>query len=134
MDLGRPHEHEVDVIPPARTGRRRKFKPEEKRKMVEEASAPGQSISSVARRYGLSPSLLFRWRRLAEEGSMSSLDADEEVVPESEVKALRAQVRELQRLLGKKVQENEILQDAIRIAREKKLLLRPPSSKKDDIE
>ena len=132
MDLGRMHGEDVEVIPPAKPGRKRKFKADEKRKMVEEASAPGQSISSVARRYGLSPSLLFRWRRLAEMGSMSSLDADEEVVAESEVKTLRNQVRELQRLLGKKVQENEILQDALRLSREKKLLLRPPSSKKDD--
>ena len=53
-------------------------------------------------------------------------------MPESEVKALRNQVRELQRLLGKKVQENEILHDALRLTREKKLLLRPPSPKKDD--
>lgn len=130
MDLGQTDE--VEVIPPSKPGRRRRFTAEEKRKMVEEASAPGQSISAVARRYGLSPSLLFRWRRLAEAGTMSSLDADEDVVPESEAKALRQQVRELQRLLGKKTQENEILQDALRLAREKKLLLRPPLPKKDD--
>lgn len=92
--------------------------------MVEEASAPGQSISAVARRYGLSPSLLFRWRRLAEAGTMSSLDANEDVVPQSEAKALRGQIRDLQRLLGKKTQEAGILQDALRVARDKKLLCR----------
>jgi transposase len=87
MDLGQIDE--VEVIPPSKPDRRRRFTADEKRKMVEEVSAPGQSISAVARRYGLSPGLLFRWRRLAEAGTMSSLDADEEVVPESEAKALR---------------------------------------------
>ncbi len=97
---------------------------------MEETQAPGQSVSAVARRHGISPSLLFRWRRLAEAGTLSSLEADEAVVPESELKALRAQVRDLQRLLGKKTQENEILQDALRVVREKKLLSLPQSPKK----
>ncbi len=54
------------------------------------------------------------------------------MVPLSEVKELQAKVRELERLLGRKTMEVEILKDAIRIAREKKLLLRPPLPRKDD--
>ena len=63
---------------------------------------------------------------------MSSLGADEPVVPESEVKALKGRIRELERLLGRKTLENEILKDAIEVAREKKLLSRPPLPKRDD--
>src|SRR5690242_1805211 len=100
-------EPEVEVIAPARQGRLRRFTADEKRKIVEEATAPGQSVSAVSRRYGISPSMLFRWRRLAEEGTMSSLGADEGVVPESEVKALKMRVRELERLLGRKTMETE---------------------------
>lgn len=122
---------EVEVIAPARVGRRRRFTADEKRKIVEETTVPGQSVSAVSRRYGVSPSMLFRWRRLAEEGTMSSLGADESVVPESEMKALKARVRELERLLGRKTMENEILKDAIEVAREKKLLLRSPLPKPD---
>ena len=122
---------EVDVIPAAREGRRRRFSAEEKRKIVEETVAPGQSVSAVSRRYGISPSMLFRWRRLAEEGTMSSLGADESVVPESEVKTLKARVRELERLLGRKTMETEILKEALEVAREKKLLLRSPLPKPD---
>jgi transposase len=121
MDTKTP---DVEVIENPLVGRRRRFSAEEKRAFLEEAERPGNSISSVARRHGLSPSLLFRWRRLTEEGSMSSLGADESVVPESEVKQLKARVRELERLLGKKTMENEILKDAIEIAREKKLISR----------
>jgi transposase len=122
---------EVEVIEPARSGRRRRFTAEEKRKIVEETTVPGHSVSSVSRRYGVSPSQVFKWRRLVEEGTMSSLGADEAVVPESEVKVLKVRIRELERLLGRKTLENEILKDAIEIAREKKLLSRAPLLKKD---
>jgi transposase-like protein len=67
----------------------------------------------------MSPSLVFRWRRLRDEGSLASLDAGEAVVPQSEVKQLKAQIRELERLPGRKTMENEILRDAARIGREK---------------
>jgi transposase len=59
-----------------------------------------------------------------------AVEADDQVVPASEVKQLKAQIRELERLLGKKTMETEILRDAIRIAREKKLLLRMPLPRK----
>jgi transposase len=37
-----------------------------KARFVEETVHPGNSISPTTRRYTLSPSLLFRWRRLTE--------------------------------------------------------------------
>jgi transposase len=114
----------VEVLSPPRAGRKRRFTAEEKRRLVEEAALPGASVSAVARRYGVSPSLLFRWRRLNDEGGMQGLGAEEAVVPESEAKQLRAQVRELQRLLGKKTMETEILREALELSRSKKLFLR----------
>lgn len=106
--------------------RRRRFTAEEKRQFVEETLQPGANISLVARRHGLSPSLLFRWRKLAEEGSLSAVHADESVVPISQVQALEQQVHQLQRLLGKKTAECEILREAVEVGRAKKLLLRSP--------
>jgi len=61
-----------------------------------------------------------------------AVEADENVVPASEVKQLKVKVRELERLLGNKTMEAEILKEAIAIARENKLLLRMPWPKKDD--
>lgn len=112
--------------------RRRRWSPEEKRALVEEAEQPGMSISAVARKYGIHPNQVFRWRRLLQAGVLTAMRADEEVVPISEVKALKAKVRELERLLGKKTMEVEILKDAIEIAREKKLISRMPLLPKDD--
>jgi transposase len=106
--------------------RRRRFTAEEKRQFVEETLQPGTTISLVARRHGISPSLLFRWRKLAEEGSLTAVHADESVVPISQVQALEQQVQQLQRLLGKKTAECEILREAVEVGRAKKLLLRSP--------
>jgi transposase len=112
--------------------RRRRWSAQEKKALVEEAEQPGMSISAVARRYGIHPNQLFSWRKLIQAGAFTAVRAGEEVVPLSEAKELRAQVRELQRLLGKKTMEVEILRDAIRIALEKKLISRVPLLGKDD--
>jgi transposase len=53
-------------------------------------------------------------------------------VPASEYRALQQQVRELQRLLGKKTLETEILRDALELAHPKKRLLRSPLPARDD--
>jgi len=112
--------------------RRRRWSAEEKRAMVEEAEQPGMSISAVARKYDVHPNLLFTWRRLMREGALEAVRREERVVPISEVKVLKARIRELERTLGKKTMEVEILKEALEIAREKKLLLRQPLSEKDD--
>lgn len=112
--------------------RRRRWSREEKRTILEEAEQPGNSLSAVARKYGINPNQLFHWRKLMREGALVAVAADENVVPASEVKQLKVQIRELERLLGKKTMEAEILREAIRVAHEKKLLLRMPLPKKGD--
>jgi transposase len=104
--------------------RRRRFAAAEKQRMVQESYEPGMTVSLVARRHQVSPSLLFRWRKLAASGALSAVQADEPVVPASEVQALQHQVKELQRLLGKKTMENEILKEAVEFGRQKKWLVR----------
>ncbi len=42
---------------------RRRWSLEEKRAIVAEASPPGTNVSEVARRHGVSPSLVFRWMK-----------------------------------------------------------------------
>ena len=90
------------------------------------------SISAAARKYDINPNQLFNWRRLMRQGALEAVKKGEWVVPESEVKFLKAKIRELERMLGKKTMEAEILKEALEIAREKKLLLRQPLSDEDD--
>ena len=51
----------VEVITGA--GRRRRFSPDTKARIVLESRAPGAVVSEVARRHGLTPQQLFGWRR-----------------------------------------------------------------------
>jgi transposase len=60
------------------------------------------------------------------EGGKVAVQADDQVVSVSESRALKKRVRELERLLGRKTMEVEILKEAIEIAREKKLISRTP--------
>jgi transposase len=109
--------------------RRRRWAPEQKVRIVEETYLPGMSVSLVGRRYGISGSQIFTWRRLMPQGALTAAAAGEEAVPASEYRALEAQVRELQRLLGKKAMKNELLREAVsRAAGPKKPLLRSTSS------
>jgi transposase len=117
----------IEEFESPRPGRRRRYTADQKRTLLEEAAAPGNSISAVARRYGIAPSLMFRWKQMQDEGALAGLDADERVVAETEVKALRGRVRELERLLGRKTMEAEILKEGIELSRGKGWLL-PRSS------
>jgi transposase len=99
--------------------RRRRYTAEQKMAFVQEASQPGMTISYVARRHGIAPSLIFGWRRRMSEGGKEAIRADDEVVSKTEIRALQQQVRELQRVLGKKTLENEILREAVKVAHEK---------------
>ena len=104
--------------------RRRRWSPGEKLAMVEATYDPGVTVSLVTRRNGIQPNQLFACRRLAAQGALTATSAQEEVVAASAYRALQDQVRELQRLLGKKTMEAEILKEALDVAAPKKRPLR----------
>lgn len=111
--------------------RRRHFTAEQKLAIVAETMQPGMSISYVARRHGLSPSLVFRWRRLMTDGGREAVRADDDVVPASEARRLEERVRELERVLGRKTLEVEILKEALDLARAKKPMSLSSSAARD---
>jgi len=112
--------------------RRRRWSVDQKLAVLAEAAQPGMSISYVARRHGISPSLVFGWRRRMTEGGKEAVRADDEVVASAEVRALEKRIRELERVLGKKTLENEILREALKVAQEKKLISHLPSLPEGD--
>ena len=121
----------VEVLGPVQ--RRRRYSVDEKLRVLEEAAVPGMTISFVARRHGISPSLLFHWRRRMAEGGKEAVRADDAVVSAAEVRALEKRIRELERVLGRKTLENEILREAVKVAHEKKLISRLPSLPGEDL-
>ena len=113
--------------------RRRWYTLEQKLMVVREAAQPGMTVSYIARKHGISPSLVFRWRRLMAEGGKEAIKADDEVVSSAEVRALEKRIRELERVLGKKTLENEILREAVKVAHEKKWIAQLPSLPDGDL-
>ena len=113
-------------IQPVRAGRRRRFTAQQKLRLLEEAALPGNSISETARTYGIYPSQMFQWRRAMDDATEESLKSNERLVPESELKKAQARIKELERALGRKTMDVEILEEAVRIGREKKLISRGP--------
>ena len=107
--------------------RRRHYSAAEKIRLVEETAQPGITVSAVAWLHGVSPSLLFGWRRRMAEGGLETVRADDDVVAASRIRELEAKVRDLERLLGRKTTEAEILREALDATRGKKPGLRQPS-------
>jgi transposase len=110
--------------------RRRHWSTEQKLQIIEESFLPGETVSSVARRRGVAPNLLYRWRRLLTEGA-AAVGSDEPVVGSSEVRRLEERVRDLERLLGRKTMEVEILKEALAKSESKKPSLRLLSQPRD---
>ena len=90
-------------------GRRRRWPSAEKLRIVEETLEAGASISVVARRNGVAPNLLYRWRRLMLDGGAVAVSEDDDVTSNRAVRQRDERIRELERQLGRKTLEVEIL-------------------------
>ncbi|EHI1033402.1 IS3 family transposase [Escherichia coli] len=111
-------EQMIDVLGPEK---RRRRTTQEKIAIVQQSFEPGITVSLVARQHGVAASQLFLWRKQYQEGSLTAVAAGEQVVPASELAAAMKQIKELQRLLGKKTMENELLKEAVEYGRGKKV-------------
>jgi len=112
-------------------GHRRRWSAAEKLRIVEEALYDGESISAVARRNGVAPNLLYRWRKLMLEGGSIAVTGDDSVTSNKTVREMEARIRELERQLGRKTLEVEILKEALDKSRSKKPTLLAQSLKPD---
>ena len=101
-------------ISPAPPGRRRRFSNDQKRAILAEATQENSSVSSVARKYAISPSLLFRWKNRHSGGESSSAGGGETRSPDARIATLQKKVDKLEVLLGKKTLEIETLRELLR--------------------
>lgn len=123
---------EIEIITDG--GRRRRWTAAEKLRIVEETLDERASISVVARRNGVAPNLLYRWRRLMLEGGSVAVSEDDDVTSNKVVRQLEERIRELERQLGRKTLEAEILREALDKSRSKKPTLLARSPLKDDFQ
>ena len=107
-------------------GHRKHLSASQRMAIVQESLENDANVAVIARKHNVGVSSLLRWRKNALESSYVGVKYDDGVVPANEVKKLKGRVRELEHMLGRKTMENEILREAVELAREKKLILRQP--------
>jgi transposase len=120
---------EIEIITDG--GRRRRWSASEKMRIVEETLEEGASISVVARRNGVAPNLLYRCRRLMLDGGAVAVSEDDDVTSNRAVRQMEERIRELERQLGRKTLEVEILKEALDKTRSKKRTWLAQSQPKD---
>ena len=91
---------------------RRYFTPQFKQEQLARVAREELTLAELAREISVSPQLIRQWQRLSANGSTAAVTANEEVVPASELRAAQQRIKELERALGKKAMEIEILQVA----------------------
>lgn len=91
---------------------RRLFTPEFKREQIGRVQRGEATISELSRELGIKRSVLTRWRHLIEKGGATAVGANEDVVPASKLREAEQRIRELERALGRKTMEVEILRAA----------------------
>ena len=96
------------------TDGRRLFTAEFKRQQVDRVLRGELTVAELSRELGISRSLIQRWKHLSTTGAETAVGSNGAVVPLSELRAALARIKELERLIGKKEVELEIL----RVARE----------------
>jgi len=114
--------------------RKKRWAAIEKHKIVQETYQPGATVSYIARKHGIPPSQLFYWRKMMENGALTGIKTEEDLVPMSEVNDLKKRIKQLERVLGQKTMDIEILREAVRIGREKKLISRQPLAGLEDMD
>lgn len=91
---------------------RRRFSADFKREQLARITLQEATFAELSRELGIDQSVLRRWKQLAERGGEAAVKANEDVVPASDLKAAQLRIRELERALGRKTMEVEILQAA----------------------
>ena len=112
---------------------RRHLTAEKKLAIVKASYAPDVTVAEIARKYNVGLSTLIKWRKYILKGSLTRVKDNTPPASASEVKKLKKEVQQLQKLLGKKSLQIEILREAVELAREKKLISQQPFPWEDDI-
>ena len=97
---------------PLKADGRRVFTVEFKRGVVQQLLKGEKTLAEVSRELNIQPSVVRQWKRRFDAGATTAVATNEDVVPISALREAHHRIRELERLLGKKQMEIEILQAA----------------------
>ena len=112
-------------------GRRRRRSASDRPRIVEETLFEGESIRAAARRGGVAPDPVYRWRGLMPGGGGIAVSEDDGVTGDKAARDMEARVRGPERRPGRETLENEILREASEKSRSKKQTLLARSPERD---
>lgn len=104
--------------------RRRRYSAQEKIEFVKLTYTPGNSVSSIARQYNISPSLLFKWRQLYKDGGLAAITSGFETASAKEIAQLKDEIKRLHQLVGRQAADLALYKEAMEVMREKKWIAR----------
>ena len=86
----------------------RRFTADEKVQILKEAEQPGVSIAEVCRKHGLSPSVFYGWRAVAQKAAGDALKSVSKSngKPDAEVERLRAELARMRAVVSEITAEN----------------------------
>ena len=105
---------------------RRVFSTEFKRTAVQRILTGEKTLAELSRELDIAPSVIRNWKRFAEAGATTAVQASEDVVPSSQLREAYAKIRELERALGRKTMEVEILRAAQEIVKKRRRCAESP--------
>ena len=97
---------------PRRADGRRIFSADFKQEQLARVDRGEVTMAELARELGVIPGLVRRWKHLVQKGGQTAVAANEPVVPASVLRAAEQRIKELERALGRKTMEVEILRTA----------------------
>ena len=97
---------------PRKADGRRVFGAEFKRTTVQRVLTGEKTVAELSRELDIGPSVIRNWARRAEAGATTAVAANDDVVPVGQLREAYGRIRELERLLGKKQMEIEVLEAA----------------------
>jgi transposase len=97
---------------PRKADGRRVFSAEFKRTTVQRILTGEKTVAELSRELDIVPSVIRTWARRSEAGAATAVAANEDVVPASQLREAYSRIRDLERLLGRKQMEIEILEAA----------------------
>src|SRR5207247_228476 len=112
---------------------RRVFSTEFKRDAVQRIVAGEKTVAELSRELDIAPSVIRNWKRFADAGATTAVQASEDVVPASQLREAYAKIREIERALGPKTMEVEILRASLGEAQSLDLLSRIEAATASDL-
>src|SRR5262249_55284437 len=91
-----------------------------KRATVQRIVTGEKTVAELSRELDIAPSVIRNWKRFAEAGATTAVQASEDMVPASQLREAYTKIRELERALGRKTMEVEILRAAQEVLKKRR--------------